>query len=61
MPVASQKYCNKFGIEAIFHQDLDNKITFDTLTENLRMFDSDDLKNWRILGFVITILASDLI
>lgn len=25
------------------------------------MFDSDDIKNWRILGFIITILASDLI
>jgi hypothetical protein len=25
------------------------------------MFDADDLRNWRILGFAVTIFASDLI
>lgn len=25
------------------------------------MFDADDLRNWRILGFTVTIFTSDLI
>jgi hypothetical protein len=61
MPIASQKFCRKFGIKLILHQDQDNKATFDTLTEQLRMFDSDDIKNWRLLGFAVTQLCSDLI
>ena len=40
---------------------MENKITFDTMIEQLTMFDSDDLKNWRLLGFSVTIFASDLI
>lgn len=31
----------------MFHYDSsENKITFDSVTENLKMFDSDDIKNW---------------
>ena len=35
--------------------------TFDSLTEQQKMFDADDLRNWRILGFTVTIFTSDLI
>ena len=61
MPIASKKYCKKFDIEPIFHQDLENKNTFDTLTESLKMFDSDDLNNWRIIGFTVSLMVSDCI
>lgn len=29
------------------------------MTENLRMFDSNDTRNWQILGYTITLLVSD--
>jgi hypothetical protein len=61
MPMASSKYCKKIGIKLLFHQDSENKVTFDSVTENLKMFDADDLKNWKILGATMTLLASDTI
>lgn len=39
---------------------MDNKISFDSLTEALKMFDSDDPKNWKILGYAVNLLASDI-
>lgn len=61
MPIASRKYCQRMGIDAVFHQDPDNKVTFDTLTESQKMFDADDIKNWQIMGLTVTIFASDII
>ena len=45
----------------MFQQDSEIKLTFDTLTENLKLFDTDDIKNWRILGQTVTFLSSDLL
>ena len=61
LPIASKKYCARTGIDTVFHQDTDNKITFDTLTERQKMFDADDQKNWRLLGLTVTIFAADVI
>jgi hypothetical protein len=61
LPIASKKYCYRFGIDPVFHQDTGNNKTFDSLTEQQKMFDADDPRNWRILGFAITIFASDII
>jgi hypothetical protein len=61
LPIASKKYCYRMGKDPVFHQDTGNNKTFDSLTEMQKMFDADDTKNWNILGFAVTILASDLI
>jgi len=61
LPIASKKYCYRFGQDPVFHQDTGNNKTFDSLTEQQKMFDADDLRNWRVLGFAVTIFASDLI
>ena len=34
---------------------------FDTLTEALKMFDSDDVQNWRVLGLTVMLLVADTI
>ena len=38
-----------------------NRRKFDNVTEELKMFDADNLKNWLILGNLMTIMASDVI
>lgn len=36
-----------------------NISTFDHLTQSLKMFDSDDAQNWRILGLTAMLLVAD--
>jgi len=36
-------------------------VTFESLTQTLRMFDSDDVRNWQILGQDVNLLVSDII
>ena len=36
-----------------------NISTFDNLTQTLKMFDSDDAQNWRILGLMAMLLVAD--
>lgn len=38
-----------------------NISTFDTLTQALKMFDSEDAQNWRILGLTSMLLVADTI
>lgn len=38
-----------------------NRMKFDNVTEDLKMFDADNLKNWLLLGNLMTIMASDVI
>ena len=45
----------------MFQQDSEIKLTFDTLTEKLKLFDTEDKQNWRILGQTVMILASDIL
>ena len=61
MPIASKKYCIKIGIDPVFKQEKTNKIYFENLAETIKMFNADDLKNWLILGFTVTIFVSELI
>jgi hypothetical protein len=36
-------------------------MSFDQVTEDLRMFDSNDTRNWQILGYSFTIMVSDVL
>lgn len=38
-----------------------NRMKFDNVVEELKMFDADNHKNWQILGNVMTIMISDVI
>lgn len=38
-----------------------NRKKFDNITEDLKMFDAENLKNWLILGNLMTIMVSDVI
>ena len=38
-----------------------NISTFDNMTQTLKMFDSDDAQNWRILGLTAMLLVADTI
>ena len=38
-----------------------NISTFDDLTHALKMFDADDIQNWRILGLTSMLLVADTI
>lgn len=64
LPFASRKYCAMFNLEHCeFLSDEANRTTatFDSLTHSLRMFDTDNVRNWQILGFVVSILVSDTV
>jgi len=38
-----------------------NRMKFDNVVEELKMFDADNLKNWLILGNLMTIMVSDVV
>lgn len=38
-----------------------NRMKFDNVVEELKMFDAENLKNWAILGNLMTIMVSDVI
>ena len=38
-----------------------NRMKFDNVVEELKMFDADNLKNWLILGNMMTIMVSDVV
>lgn len=38
-----------------------NRTRFDTIVEDLKMFDAGSLKNWLLLGNLVTIMVSDVI
>lgn len=38
-----------------------NRMRFDNVTEELKMFDADNLKNWLLLGNLVTIMVSDVV
>ena len=64
LPFASRKYCQQFNIEHCPYINEEAKadtVTFDSLTQSLRMFDTENVRNWQILGFVVSILAADVI
>ena len=61
LPVASRKYCAQTGIDPVLHNDKSNKTTFDSIVENIVMFNADGMRNWQLLGFTVTLLCSDLI
>ncbi len=63
LPTCSPKYCQIFAIQDEFQKraKLGSKETFDKMTENLRMFDSNDMRNWQILGYTVTIMVSDVL
>ena len=46
LPTCSPKYCQIFGIDAEYLKKPGSALTFDQVTENLRMFDSNDKRNW---------------
>ncbi len=48
-------------IEPIFHQDQDNKTTFNTIIDDIKNFDSDDMNNWRIIGLITSLMVADII
>ena len=60
MPNYSRKYCKIFEKEFV---ELSSHpiITFDQVTENLRMFDSNDIRNWSILASSVTLMVTDVI
>lgn len=39
-------------IEPVFHQDQDNKTTFNTMIDEIKNFDPDEMSNWRLLGLI---------
>jgi hypothetical protein len=61
LPTGSSKYCKIFNIEKEYQRPPRNgaQLTFDKLVENLKMFDSNDISNWQISGFTMTLLVSD--
>jgi hypothetical protein len=61
LPIASKKYCLRVGLDPVIHSDVTNTVSFDSLTESLTLFDVEERRNWQILGFTVTILATDLI
>jgi hypothetical protein len=38
-----------------------NRIKFENIVEMLKMFDAENLKNWLIVGNLMTIMVSDVI
>ena len=38
-----------------------NRMKFDSITEELKMFDADSLKNWLLVGNLMTLMAADVI
>jgi hypothetical protein len=38
-----------------------NRRKFDNIIEDLKMFDTDNMKNWVLLGNLLTIMVSDVI
>jgi hypothetical protein len=38
-----------------------NRIKFENIVEMLKMFDADNLKNWLIVGNLMTIMVSDVV
>ena len=46
LPTCSPKYCQIFGIDTEYLKKPGSALTFDQVTENLRMFDSNDKRNW---------------
>jgi hypothetical protein len=61
LPILSYNYCTRSGIEKQFSTDPEKTLNFDSLLESLQMFEADNPKNWQLLGFTLTIMASDLI
>lgn len=63
LPTCSAKYCQIFNIadEYLKKPKPGAQLTFDKITENLRMFDSNDLRSWQILAFIVTTLVSDVL
>lgn len=64
LPFASRKFCLQFKLdhfEYLTDETHRSTATFDSLTHSLRMFDTDNVRNWQILGFVVSILVSDTI
>jgi len=61
LPILSYNYCSRSGIDKHFSTDSEKSLNFDTLLESLQMFESDIPKNWQLLGFTVTLMASDLI
>ena len=35
--------------------------TFENMTQNLNMFDSEDMKNWQILAYSVSLMVADTI
>jgi len=38
-----------------------NRMKFDSITEELKMFDADSLKNWLLVGNLMSLMAADVI
>ena len=61
LPTGSSKYCKIFNIDKDYQKAPRQGAasTFDNLVENLKMFDSNDVLNWQITGYTVTLLVSD--
>ena len=46
LPIASKKYCLRVGLDPVIHSDVTNKVSFDSLTESLTLFDVEERRNW---------------